>query len=50
MELTSEDFGKLTVQQAADLLLDQGKKCAIATGTVDGVIYELRVALIPVEK
>ena len=45
MMVSSADFCKLTVQEVADLLLDQGKKCACCKGRVDGRMYSLRVEL-----
>ena len=49
MDVSSADFMRLTVQDVADMLLDQDKQCALCRGTVDGKLYGLRVELIPDE-
>ena len=49
MDYSSADFCKLTIQEVADMLLDQDKHCALCRGTVDGKLYGLRVELIPDE-
>lgn len=49
MDYSSADFCKLTVQEVADMLLDQDKHCALCRGCVDGVMYGLSVELIPDE-
>lgn len=46
MEFSSADFCKLTLQEVADLLLDQESKGAICKGIVDGRMYTLKVELI----
>ena len=49
MELSSADFCKLTVQDVADMLLDQEKNVVICKGMVDNKLYTLKVELIPDE-
>ncbi len=46
MEISSADFTKLTLQQVADLLLDQDDTTALCQGLVDGRMYSLKVELI----
>ena len=46
MDISSAEFTKLTVQQVADMLLDQDKKNALCRGMVDGEPYLLRVELV----
>lgn len=46
MDVCSADFLKFTLQDVADLLVDQDKHCALCRGTVDGVMYGLKVELI----
>ena len=46
MNISSADFCKLTVQEVADMLLDQEKHCALCRGIVDGEMYSLRVEVI----
>ena len=46
MEFSSADFCKLTVQEVADMLLDQEKHCALCKGMVDGECYSLKVEVI----
>ena len=48
-EFSSADFCKLTVQDVADMLLDQEKNVVLCKGMVDGRLYSLRVELIPDE-
>lgn len=48
-DLSSADFCKLTLQEVADLLLDQEKQTALCKGVVDGRMYSLKVELIPDE-
>ena len=43
MEISSADFTKLTLQQVADMLLDQESTGAICKGLVDGELYTLKV-------
>lgn len=43
MEISSADFCKLTLQEVADLLLDQEKGTALCKGMVDGELYYLKV-------
>ena len=45
MEISSADLCKCTLQEVADLLLTEGKHCALCKGVVDGQIYSLRVEL-----
>ena len=49
MDVSSADFMKFTVQDVADMLLDQDKRCALCKGLVDGKLYGLKVELIPDE-
>ena len=49
MELSSADFCKLSVQDVADMLLDQEKNVVICKGMVDNKLYTLKVELIPDE-
>ena len=49
MDVCSADFCRLTIQEVADLLVDQDKKCVLCKGTVDGRMYGLKVELIPDE-
>ena len=49
MDVCSADFLKLTIQEVADMLLDHDKKSALCKGTVDGVMYGLKVELVPDE-
>ena len=46
MEFSSADFCKLTLQEVADMLLDQEKHCALCRGIVDGECYSLKVEVI----
>ena len=45
MKISSADFTKLTLQQVADMLLDQEANGVICKGLVDGRMYSLRVEL-----
>ena len=45
MEISSAEFTKLTLQQVADLLLDQESHGAICKGVVDDKMYTLKVEL-----
>jgi hypothetical protein len=45
MQISSADFMKLTLQEVADMLLDQEKHTALCHGIVDDVMYTLRVEL-----
>ena len=49
MEISSADFCKLSVQDVADMLLDQEKNVVICKGMVDNKLYTLKVELIPDE-
>lgn len=44
-EISSADFCRLSVQEVADLLLDQDKNVAVCLGVVDGKRYSLKVEL-----
>ena len=46
MEISSADFMKLSLQEVADMLLDQDSNGCICKGLVDGRMYSLRVELI----
>ena len=46
MEISSAEFTKLTLQQVADMLLDQESTGVICKGLVDGRMYSLKVELI----
>ena len=46
MECSSADFCKLSLQEVADMLLDQDKTSALCKGLVDGKSYSLKVELI----
>ena len=46
MKFSSADFCKLTLQEVADMLLDQEKHCALCRGIVDGEMYSLKVEVI----
>ena len=43
MNISSADFMKLSLQEVADMLLDQEKHCALCKGVVDGEMYSLKV-------
>ena len=43
--MSSADFMKLTLQEVADMLLDQDSNGAICKGLVDGEMYSLKVEL-----
>ena len=45
MKISSADFMKLTLQEVADMLLDQEKHTALCKGFVDGRLYNLIVKL-----
>ena len=45
MEISSADFMKLTLQEVADMLLDQKKNGVMCQGVVDGKLYNLFVRL-----
>lgn len=46
MNVSSADFTKLTVQQVADLIIDQDANGVICKGMVDDKLYSLKVELI----
>ena len=46
MNVSSADFTKLTVQQVADMLLDQDANGVICKGMVEDKMYSLKVELI----
>ena len=43
MKISSADFMKLTLQEVADMLLDQEKHTVLCKGLVDGELYTLKV-------
>ena len=45
MNVSSADFTKLTVQQVADLIIDQDANGVICKGMVDDKLYSLKVEL-----
>jgi len=45
MEFSSADFMKLTLQEVADMLLDEDRKGVVCRGVVDGQLYSLYVKL-----
>jgi len=45
MEISSAEFTKLTLQEVADMLLDQESTGVICKGLVDGRMYNLKVEL-----
>ena len=45
MELSSADLCRLSVQEVADLLLDNGKSTVLCKGCVDGRLYSLKIEL-----
>ena len=49
MNISSADFCKLSVQDVADMLLDQEKNVVLCKGMVDNKLYTLKVELIPDE-
>ena len=46
MNVSSADFTKLTVQQVADLIIDQDTNGIICKGMVDDKLYSLKVELV----
>ena len=44
-ELSSADLCRLSVQEVADLLLDNGKSTVLCKGLVDGEMYTLKMEL-----
>ena len=46
MNISSADFCKLSVQDVADMLLDQEKNVVICKGMVDNKLYTLKVELV----
>ena len=46
MDISSAEFSKLTLQEVADMLLDQEKSVAVCRGVVDGRMYSLKVELV----
>ena len=46
MEISSADFSRLTLQEVADLIVDQECHGVICKGLVDDKMYSLRVELI----
>ena len=45
MKISSAEFTRLTLQEVADMLLDQGKSGVMCSGFVDGRLYNLYVKL-----
>ena len=45
MEISSAKFTEMTIQEVADLILDQDAKGVSAFGKVDDVLYKLTVTL-----
>lgn len=45
MNISSADFCKLTIQEVADMLLDNNCETALCKGVVDGQMYNLSVKL-----
>jgi hypothetical protein len=48
MKISSADFMKLTLQEVADMLLDQDSNGCICKGIVDGEMYTLKVEVMKV--
>ena len=46
MEISSAEFTKLTLQEVADMLLDQDVNGVVCKGMVDDKLYSLKVELI----
>ena len=46
MKISSADFTRLTLQEVADMLLDQEANGVICKGMVDDKLYSLKVELI----
>ena len=46
MEISSADFTKLTLQEVADMLLDQDANGVICKGMVEDKMYSLKVELV----
>ena len=46
MEISSADFTRLTLQEVADMIVDQECQGVICKGLVDGRMYSLKVELI----
>ena len=46
MEISSADFTKLTLQEVADMIVDQECQGVICKGMVDDKMYSLKVELI----
>ena len=46
MNINSADFLKLTLQEVADMLLDQESNGAICKGIVEDKVYTLKIELI----
>ena len=49
MEISSAKFTEMTIQEVADLILDQDAKGVSAFGKVDDKMYKLNVSLEVVE-
>lgn len=46
MEISSAEFTKLTLQEVADMIVDQDANGVICKGVVDGRMYSLKVELV----
>ena len=46
MMISSADFTRLSLQEVADMLLDQDANGVICKGLVDGRMYSLKVELV----
>ena len=46
MEISSADFTRLTLQEVADMIVDQECQGVICKGMVDDKLYSLKVELI----
>ena len=46
MEISSAEFTKLTLQEVADMIVDQEANGVICKGMVDDKLYSLKVELI----
>ena len=45
MNISSADLCRLSVQEVADMLLDNGKSTVLCKGLVDGEMYTLKMEL-----
>ena len=46
MEISSADFTRLTLQEVADMIVDQDVNGVVCKGMVDDKLYSLKVELI----